>query len=70
MTKIDYYELVKITINILSLAKIIINMVICHHNIFNSIVIDPDLLFISKFWSSLYYFLSIKKKLSIVFHLL
>ena len=55
-------------INILSLAKVIINMVVYHYKVLKSIVTDQGLLFISKFWSLLYYFLMIKKKLSIVFY--
>ena len=40
-----YYKLVKITIDALMLAKIIINMVICHHNLSDSIVINKSLFF-------------------------
>ncbi len=50
-------------IDILGLIKIIINIVIYYHNIPKSIVMDEDMLFTSKFWSLLYYFLGIKKKL-------
>ncbi len=46
----------------------IINMVICHHKVLEYIVTNQDLLFISKFWSSLCYFLGIKKKLFTVFY--
>ncbi len=56
-----YYESVKDTIDVPSLAKVIINVVVCYHGVSESIVIDWGLLFISKFWSLLYYFLEIKK---------
>ncbi len=40
LTKIVYYKPVKITIDILSLAKVIINIIIYHYDIFKLIVID------------------------------
>ncbi len=43
-------------------------MVIRYHGILESIVTDSGLLFISKFWSLLCYFLGIKRKLSTAFH--
>ncbi len=63
-----YYGPVKVTINISNLTKVIINMIMYYYGIPKSIVMDQSLLFISKFWSSLYYFLSIKKRLSIAFY--
>ena len=69
LTKIVYYELVKVTINFLSLAKVIINVVVKYHGLPDLIVTDRGFLFISKFWSLLYYFTSIKQKLSTAFHL-
>ena len=68
-TKMAYYELVKVTINTLHFAEIIIDMVVRHYNLSDSIVTDLKLLFTSKFWLLLYYFLNIKQKLSIAFHL-
>ena len=62
-----YYELVKVTINVLGLAKVIIDMIMHYHRVPKSIVMDQGLLFTSKFWSLLYYFLRIKKKLSTAF---
>ena len=64
-----HYELIKVTIDALGLAKMIINMIVRHHGVSKSIVINQGLLFISKFWSLLYYFLEIKKKLFIAFYL-
>ena len=44
-----YYEPIKVMIHILSLVKVIIDMVMYYHNIFKLIIIDQDLLFKSKF---------------------
>ena len=63
-----YYKPFKVIIDAPSLAKVIINMVIYHDRVLKSIIIDQSLLFTSKFWSLLYYFLKIKKKLSTVFY--
>ena len=69
LTKMIYYKPVKINFNALRLVEIIIDMVVCHHGLLNSIVTDKSLLFILKFWSSLCYFLSIKQRLSTTFYL-
>ncbi len=63
-----HYELVQITIDAPSLAKVIIDVVICHHRVPESIITDQSLLFISKFCSLLCYFLDIKKKLFTAFY--
>ena len=63
-----YYKLVKVTIDAPGLAEVIINVVVRHHGLPNSIVTDRGLLFTSKFWSSLCYFLGIKRKLYIAFY--
>ena len=63
-----HYEPVKVTIDALGLAEVILDMVVWHHGLPNSIVSDSGLLFTSKFWSSLYYFLGIKRRLSTTFH--
>ncbi len=49
LTKIVYYEPVKVTVDVPSLAKVIINVVVRHHKVSESIMIDRGLLFISKF---------------------
>ncbi len=49
LTKMVYYEPVKVTIDIPGLTEVIINVVVCHHGVLESIVIDQSLLFISKF---------------------
>ncbi len=68
LTKMIYYKPVKVTIDISGLVKVIIDVVVRHYNIFKSIVIDQGLLFMLKFWSSLYYFLDIKKRLLTTFY--
>ena len=59
---------VKIIINALDLAKIIINVVIRYYNLPDSIVTNEWLLFISKFWLLLFYLLSIKRELFTTFY--
>ncbi len=68
LTKMVYYKPVKVTINASSLAEVIIDMVVRHHGVPESIVTDRGSLFTSKLWSLLCYFLGIKKKLSTTFH--
>ena len=63
-----YYELVKVTINALRLAEVILDVVVWHHGLPDSIVSDRGSFFTSKFWSSLYYFLGIKRRLSTAFY--
>ena len=59
LTKMVYYELVKITINASALAEIIINVIDCYYGLLNLIETNKSLLLISKFWLLLYYFLAI-----------
>ncbi len=68
LTKMVYYVPVKVMIDAPGLTEVIINVVIRHHGVPESIVTDRDSLFTSKFWSSLCYFLGIKRKLSTAFH--
>ncbi len=68
LTKMVYYEPVKVTINAPGLAEVITDVIVHHHGVLELIVTDRGLLFTSKFWSSLCYFLGIKKKLSTTFH--
>ena len=49
LTKMVYYVPVKVMIDALSLAEVIINMVVRHHGVLGSIVTDQDLFFTSKF---------------------
>ena len=68
LRKMVHYKPAKITINLLDLAEVIIDVVICYHSLPDSIVTDRGCLFISKFWSLLCYFLGIKRRLFIMFH--
>ena len=68
LTKMVHYEPVKITIDAPGLAEVIIDVVVRHHGLPDSIITDRGSLFTSKFWSSLCYFLGIKRRLSTAFH--
>ncbi len=63
ITKIVHYKSVKVTIDASGLVEVIIDVVVHQHGVPKSIVIDQGLLFTSKFWSLLCYFVDIKKKL-------
>ena len=63
-----YYKPVKVTIDAPRLAEIIIDMVVRYHGLRDSIISDWRVIFTTKFWSSLCYFLSIKRQLSTVFY--
>ena len=63
-----HYKPVKITIDAPSLAEVIIDVVIRHHGLPDSIVTDKGSLFNLRFWSSLFYFLGIKRRLFTAFH--
>ena len=65
LTKMVYNEPVKVMINALGRAKVIIDVVMRHYRVPKLIVMDQNSLFIFKFWFSLCYFLKINKKLSI-----
>ena len=68
LTKMVHYEPVKVTINAPGLAEVIIDVVVRYHGLPDSIVTNRGSLFTSKFWSSLCYFLGIKRKLFTAFH--
>ncbi len=68
LTKMIHYEAVKVTINAPALVEVIIKAVVRQHGLPDSIVSDRGLVFTSKFWSLLCYFLGIKRKLSTAFH--
>ena len=63
VTKMVHYKPIKITINALKLAKVIIEVIVCHHGILDSIVTNKSSFFTWKFWSLLCYFLGIKRRL-------
>ena len=60
LTKMVYYESVNVTINALGLGEVI-DVVVYHHELPDSIISDRGLLFTSKFRSLLCYFLEIKR---------
>ena len=68
LKKMGHYKQVKVTIDAPGLVEVIIDVVVRHHGLPDSIVTDWGSLFISKFWSLLCYFLGIKQKLSTAFH--
>ncbi len=68
LIKMVHYELVKVTIDAPALVEVIIEAVVRHHGLPDSIVSDWGSVFTSKFWSSLRYFLGIKRRLSTAFH--
>ncbi len=49
LTKMVHYRPVKVTINALGLAEVIIDVVMHHHGVLESIVLDQGSLFTSKF---------------------
>ena len=63
-----YYKPVKVTIDTSRLAEIIIDVIVWYHGLPDSIMTNKGSLFISKFWSSLYYIFGIKRRLLTVFH--
>ena len=69
LTKMVHYKPVKVTIDASGLPEVIINIVVRYHGLPDSSVTDRSLLFTSKFWSSLCYFLGIKRRLSTTFYL-
>ena len=58
-----HYKLVKVTINIPELVKVILDMVIWYHGLPDSIMSDRRSFFTLKFWSLLCFFLGIKQRL-------
>ena len=68
LTKIVYYKLVKVTIDASGLAEVIIDIVVRHHGLLDSIITDRGFFFTLKFWSLLCYFLGIKRRLFTTFH--
>ncbi len=68
LTKMVHYEPVKVAIDAPGLAEVILDVVVRHHGLPDSIVSDRGSIFTSKFWSSLCYFLGIKRRLSAAVH--
>ncbi len=63
LTKMVYYKPVKVTIDAAGLAEVINDVILRQHSLSNSIISDRGSVFTSKFWSSLCYFLKIKRRL-------
>ena len=68
LIKMVQYKLVKVTIDVPRLAEVIIDMVIWHHSLPDSIICDQEAIFTSKFWFSLCYLLGIKRQLFTAFY--
>ena len=68
LMKMVHYEPVQTTITAPALPKVILNIIIWHYGLLDFIVSNCGSVFISKFWSSLCYFLSIKRWLFTAFH--
>ena len=68
LKKMVHYKPVNGTIDAPGFIEVIINVVMRHHGLPDSIVIKRGLFFTSKFWSLLYYFLGIKWRLSTAFY--
>lgn len=69
LIKIMYYKLIKISINDLSFTKIFINIVMKYYSFSVLIFTGRSLLYISKFWSLLFYFIGNKQRLFTTFYL-
>lgn len=68
LTKMIHYTLVKTTIDVVDLVKIIIDIVIRQHEFPESIVSNKSLLYILKFWFLVCYLLGIEQMLFTIFH--
>ena len=68
LTKMMHYEPVKVIIDAPELAEVILDVIVWHHGLPDSIMSDRNSLFTSKFWLLLCYFLEIKRRLSNLFH--
>ena len=68
LTKMIHYEPVLTTLDVEQLAKVLIKTIIKYYSLPDSIVTDRELLFTSKFWLSLCYYLNVKRQLSTAFH--
>ena len=60
LNKMVHYKPVQTTINAPRVAEVIINVIVQYHGLPDSIMSNRSSVFISKFWSSLCYFLGIK----------
>lgn len=58
LSKMIYYKLVRIIIDVTGLAKVIMDVLVRHHNLLESIVSNRDFLFTSKILFLICYFLA------------
>ena len=68
LTKMVHYEPVLTTLDAEQLAAVLIETVIKYHGLPNFIVTDRGSLFTLKIWSSLCYYLNVKRRLSTAFY--
>lgn len=60
LAKIIYNKLIKVAINVLRLAIVIINIAVWHYGLLDLIISNKSLIFILKFWLSFCYFFGVK----------
>ena len=63
-----HYEPVLTTLDAEQLAEVLIEAIFKYHGLPDSIITDRGSLFTSKFWSSLCYYLNVKRRLKTAFH--
>lgn len=63
-----HYKSEKISIDASRLVEVIIDVGVKNHDLPNSIVTNKSFLLTSKFWSPLYYFFGIKRRLATAFY--
>lgn len=68
LTKMVHYEPLLTTLDAEQLAEVLIEAIFKYHGLPDSIITDRGSLFTSKFWSSLCYYLNVKRRLSTAFH--
>lgn len=68
LTKMVHYEPVVKTLTAEQLAEVLMESVFKYHGLPDSIVTDRGSLFTSHFWSSLCYYMKVKRRLSTAFH--
>ncbi len=68
LTKMAHYIAVDKTLDAEQFAQVLIENLVRYHGLPDSIVTDRGSLFTSQFWSSLAYFLGVRRRLSTAFH--
>src|SRR5438105_11449139 len=67
-TKIAKYFPIRETINAHELADLFHRQIVCSFRTPSSIISDHDSIFTSQFWSSLCFYMKVRRKLSTAFH--